>query len=196
MNRNMLVIIGLIALLALAGRVTANSPHAHFAPQRGELSLRGTATGTWMKFIKVYDAALYAPIEARPSQVLSAPIPLVLEIRYRVDVRRDQLVEAAMTALERQHDSQSLARYERETQVLHSAYRDVTQGDRFRLELWPETGVALFFNDERVASINDAGFAAFYLGIWLGEPPLSDAVRQSLLDWKQPSGAEFALNQP
>src|SRR5690554_3469210 len=108
MHRNLLVAVGMIAMLALAGGVTANTPHPHFDTQRGELTLRGTAIGTWMRFIKVYDAALYAPADASPRQVLNVPLPLTLEIRYRVAVSKAQLIEAAMTALKRQHNDATL----------------------------------------------------------------------------------------
>ncbi len=154
-----------------------------FQATRGELELKSTATATWMVFVDVYDAGLYAEKIATPETILSHDTAISLEIRYRVDVKKSQLIEAAEVALSRQHDVEKQLRFQNDVVALHNQYRNVTEGDRFRIDIQPERGLTLSFNDNQVYQNDDMAFARYYVGLWLAENPLSDKVRNALLQW-------------
>jgi len=157
--------------------------HPNFQSTRGDSELKATATATWMTFIDVYDAALYAQADTTSDQLLTTDLPFTLEIRYKLSVKKSQLIEAAEVALTRQHDEQQLQRSQADVAALHGFYRDVEEGDRFRIGIVPDKGLSLYFNDDLVYQNSDMNFAKYYVGLWLADNPLSDKVRTALLDW-------------
>jgi hypothetical protein len=161
------------------------TPHSHpdFQSTRDDIELKSTATATWLAFIKVYDAALYAQPHAQAEEVLNDNRPFSLEILYKVSLSKSQLIEGADVALGRQHSEQQRDTYQSDVDTLHTFYQDVTEGDRFRLDITPTDGLSLFFNDELVYQNTSIDFARYYVGLWLAENPLSDRVRAGLLDW-------------
>ncbi len=173
-----------VYLSLLATSVLAAGPNTEFQSTRGDLELKSTATAKWMAFITVYDAGLYAPKLAKPKALLQNQTPLSLEIRYRVDVKKDQLIEAAEVALSRQHDAIQRSLFQNDVDALHSFYRDVSAGDQFRIDVNPRQGLVLYFNNSSVYQNDNVDFARYYVGLWLADNPLSDRVRDALLTWK------------
>ena len=157
--------------------------HPDFPPTRGEIELKSTATATWLVFVDVYDIALYASPNAQSNTFLKESSPFSLEIRYKVSLSKAQLIEGADIALSRQHSERQLAQYQTNVDALHTFYRDVVEGDRFRLDISGDNGLSLFFNDELLYQNSNVAFAKYYVGLWLADNPLSDSVRESLLDW-------------
>ena len=161
--------LSLIALLSLLS-----------LPVQATLTEAGSATARYAGLIKIYDATLRVSPQTSREDVLSAMTEKELEIRYRVDIAAKDLIKAASVTLEKQHDSEIRERFREETEQLHAHYRDVSEGDRFALQAKDDT-LSLLFNGENQVIISKPGFAAYYLGIWLGEAPLSDKVRDQLL---------------
>ena len=167
----------------MASREGVDTETVEFPLQRGNLILRSTATATWMKFVDVYVAGLYAPGSSNPQQVLDGSKPLSLEIGYLVALDREKLVKAANIALARQHNEVKLSAHKQYINQLHDKYLGVKEGDRYRIDFRPGNGLKLILNDRQLAHINDDEFALLYLGIWLDEKPLSEPLRTALLDW-------------
>jgi hypothetical protein len=157
--------------------------HPDFQPVRENIELKATATAKWMAFISVYDAGLYADVDAKASEVLQKDMPISLEIRYRVDVKKEQLIEAANVALKRQHKEDTCQKFQAFVDDLHRSYQDVKEGDRFRIDVKPDSGLSLYFNGQLRYQNTDLDFANYYVGLWLAENPLSDNVRTALLNW-------------
>ena len=178
-----LSVFALLAALAFAVNANPAQSVSTFVPVKGELELKSSATATWMRFIDVYEAALYAPAGVTPDDIASEALPLSLELAYLTSVSKDNIIKAADVALQRQHDPARLAQYAAQVTQLHESYRDVGKGDRYRLDLDPAKGVGLYLNDEELVYFADADFGRFYIGIWLDEPPLSQPLRTALLSW-------------
>ena len=149
-----------------------------------DLVLKSSGTATWMRVVRVYDAALFAPSSARVEQVLQKDVPLSLKIEYLISVSADNIIKAADVALARQHSPEVLDRYSTHIQRLHQSYQSAELGDRYRLDYRPGEGITLWFNDQYLVSIDDDEFARLYVGIWLGEQPLSERLRTALLNWR------------
>jgi hypothetical protein len=175
--------IGLYCLMVLNVSWAGPVSHDDFQESRGDMALKSTVTATWLAFIDVYDAALYAGTGAQASSILSDAQPFSLEIRYKVSLSKSQLIEGANVALARQHTQQQRALYQSDVDALHVFYHDVVEGDRFHLEIDPDQGISLFFNDQLRYQNASTGFARYYVGLWLAENPLSAPVRSGLLDW-------------
>jgi hypothetical protein len=157
--------------------------HPDFQPTREDVELKATATAKWLSFISVYDVALYASPNAKTSDLLQTSMPLSLEIHYLVGVKKEQLIEAAEVALKRQHSEQTRQQFQTSVDELHHFYQDVEEGDRFRVDIKPDSGLSLYFNDQLRYQNASLDFANYYIGLWLAENPLSDNVRASLLKW-------------
>jgi len=157
--------------------------HPDFQPTRDGIELKSTATAKWLAFISVYDAGLYAIASAKASEVLQRNMPISLEIRYRVDVKKEQLIEAADVALTRQHSEDVRQQFQAAVDELHHSYQDVKEGDRFRIDVKPGSGLSLYFNDQLRYQNANLDFANYYIGLWLAENPLSETVRTALLNW-------------
>lgn len=181
--RRMTMSLALIALICfpLLGNASIDVRDS-FPAQRDDLPLRGAGTATWMRVVNVYDAALFAPVNAGSRQLLSDDVPVKLELAYHTRVTAAQIIKAAEVVLERQHGPGVLDTYRDQIRQLHASYRDVSRGDRYRLELKPGQGVHLYMNDELLITLEDEAFGRLYLGIWLGEDPLSDNLRTALLE--------------
>ena len=176
-----------MAVLLLFGFLTTSSATAstHF-PERITLENQalqriGLGTARYAGIIRVYDAALYAPATGARADILDTALPKRLEILYHRSIEAKLLVEAALRTLEHQHGSEILVRWQSHLDRLHAAYRDVSAGDRFALEMIPEQGLRLEFNGREVARIYAPAFGRLYFGIWLGEKPLSATLRDALL---------------
>ena len=143
----------------------------------------GQGTARYARFIPVYDAALYIDQDAGLQDSLLDPgIAKRLDIVYRTSVKARDMITAAERTLARQHSDATLARWRAEIDALHAAYRDVSSGDRYALVFQPGAGLWLEFNGKPVIHVAAAGFAQLYLGIWLGEPPLSERLKQALIN--------------
>lgn len=167
--------------MSMANATPVSNPD--FQPIRDSLELKSTATAKWMVFVTVYDAGLYADVDTKPSDILKKDIPITLEIRYLVDVKKDQLIEAANVALKRQHTEKVNQQFQTSVEELHRSYQDVKEGDRFRIDIRPGTGLSLYFNDKLRYQNPSLDFAKYYVGLWLADNPLSDDVRDALLKW-------------
>jgi hypothetical protein len=179
----MRVLILLVTSLFMSLAQATPVSHPDFQPTRDGLELKATATAKWMVFVSVYDAGLYASPDAKPSDVLKKDTPITLEIRYKVGVTKAQLTEAANVALKRQNSETVNKKYQDSVTALHKFYQDVKEGDRFRLDIRPDSGLSLYFNNKLQYQNPSLDFAEYYVGLWLGENPLSDDVRDALLDW-------------
>lgn len=171
----------LLVLLGMAGNTRADT--GVFLPTQAVgdtvLELKGTGDVYYARLIHVYDAALYGPAQTPAPELLASGAPACLELVYRVGLDRDKFVLAAERILARQHADLSPLRPR--IDALHAAYRDVSEGDRYRLCYTPEVGTELALNDTALIRIEGEDFARTYLGIWLGAQPLSDRLRDALL---------------
>ena len=154
-----------------------------FQPSRGEIELKSMATATWLGFIDVYDAALYAAPGVQAGQVLKVNHPFSLELHYKVSLSKSQLIDSADEVLSRQNTKNQQALYQNDIDALHGFYQDVISGDRFRLDIHHDKGLSLFFNDKLLYQNTNISFARYYLGLWLAENSLSESLRTELLNW-------------
>lgn len=183
-----------ITILLTPIPVSAATCEEGFAPVvEGDspLTLRGTGTARYLLF-RVYDAALYTPAQSTPG-IPEANVSACLEICYHRPLEKNVIVTAANKALAQQYSGVELAAMGPRIEELHDAYQSVSAGDRYRLCRTPDR-VTLALNGETKATIEDATIARHYLNIWLGEKPLSDALRDELLASRKPETRESGAN--
>lgn len=186
MNRHARLTTAAALLFAAVQASGADWPPPQLGSPVIDKPLQRVATGKayYLKVIHVYDAALYtADGRARfDAQTLDAG--LCLQLRYLRTIRADQLIEAADTALASLSTPPTPAQ-QAGIATIHAAYRQVDEGDRYTL-CTQGTRTWLRRDDrdgpgETVAQVDQPGFGALYLGIWLGPHALSPKLRDALL---------------
>jgi hypothetical protein len=136
----------------------------------------GQGTARW-GFLKLYEARLFAEPGIIQNQLLQDDTPLRLELCYARSLSVDNFVDGANHALPKDLSAELQQAVDR----LHRAYRPVKEGDCYRLEHQPNQGTQLLLNGESLVTITTPGFKAVYFGIWLGDQPLSERLRDDLL---------------
>ena len=174
-------LLGLAVLLLALPALAANAPLPERWRHAGlELERKASAPVHFARIFHVYDAALYGPAEVPARALAEAPVTACLVIEYRMDVPATRLREAAETVLRRQQAD--LAPLASRIARLHSAYRDVVEGDRFALCHAPDSGTALLLNGETLVTVEGDDFARAYFGIWLGEESIAPPLREAVLE--------------
>jgi hypothetical protein len=133
-----------------------------------------------MKFVTVYDAALYLPGDAAGKDALK-DVPKRLEIRYHVSIKAEKFGESAEPFLKKNVPAEKLAGIRQRIEQLNRLYRDVKEGDRYALDYAPGKGTTLSLNGSPLGTIEGADFADAYFAIWLGAKPINDTMRDELM---------------
>ncbi len=144
------------------------------------LPLYNAALLRYLKFIKVYVAALYLPAGVTADRVLT-DVPKRLVLHYLVSFDRDDFIEGAESVLQRNQTPAELAAIRSRIERLNAAYLAVKPGDRYALTYLPGKGTELALNGTPLVVIEGADFAAAYFGIWLGKESLDDTLKEDLL---------------
>jgi hypothetical protein len=135
----------------------------------------GEGTARW-GFFKLYDAQFFASPQHTLAQALADDTPAQLKLCYARSLTVDNFVDGANHVLPADLPTELQQAVER----LHRAYLPVNQGDCYLLDYQPGIGTRLILNENTLVQIETPGFKALYFGIWLGEQPLSDKLKQAL----------------
>jgi Chalcone isomerase-like len=147
------------------------------------MNLMGKGEVYYLGFIKVYDAWLYATSATTTEEILHPETSRCLKLTYDVSLEVKDFVLGAETILARQHAPEEIAKWQKEIDMLHAAYRDVEKGDSYYLCYdAPQRLTTLTLNDTQLVAIPSREFADVYFGIWLGTvKPLDEKLRDQLL---------------
>lgn len=132
---------------------------------------------TWLWF-DVYEAELYLKDKADLNGILESKKPLALQLCYKQEIKAGQIVEASRKVLPK-----SLPiNLQRSINELHYSFEDVKPGDCYRLEYADSGKTSLILNDKTVFESDNGQLKPVYFGIWLGENPISEDLRDKLLN--------------
>ena len=148
---------------------------------------RGRGDVYYLKFIKVYEAALFTPDIPTSYDVLNPGVSKCLKLVYDVALTSENFIEGANTILRRQHSEDQLNRLVTEIETLHSGYRPVQEGDSYHLcyDAASET-TTLSLNGEDLVAITSKEFSTLYFGIWLSSNnPIDKKLQRTLIGQKK-----------
>ena len=135
----------------------------------------GEGIATWM-FMDIYQAKLYRPEGMSKQSALTDNAPLKLELCYYKSITPDIFVQGANEALPAQLSPALRAEVER----LHASYEAVKPNDCYTLR-YEKSVTELLLNNRSVFQSKLPEFKQVYFGVWLGEKPLSDKLKATLL---------------
>ncbi len=133
------------------------------------------------RIFKVYDAALYTEPQASADNVLNADHSFKLTFSYLRAINKELAIDAANRALKKNLDPEQASAIANRLSNLNDAYLSVEKGDTTTLHYQPGLGTTYSINGAPKATIPGEDFAQLYFRIWLGDQPLSTALRDDLL---------------
>lgn len=168
------------ALVTLALALTVSTVQGYTIEN---MKLHGKGQAYYLKFIKVYDAALYTEHAATEDEILGGAVSKCLLLEYDISLTQKDFIKAANAVLTRQFSSEELESIQLEINQLHDGYVDVENGDHYTLCYdRKQQSTVLAHNGEEVVRIVSKPFAMIYFSIWLGkDTPLDEKLRDNLL---------------
>ena len=134
-------------------------------------------------FVSVYVAALYLPQPQRDAQALlqSPPANRVLMHFVHSKVAKHKMDEAWREGFANNLEASDLVAVTDRLERFVALFGDMLEGDRVLLDYRPAAGTTVIINGESRATIEGADFNAALLGVWLGDEPVSDALKNALV---------------
>lgn len=145
-----------------------------------QLEMKGNGVLRYMRLIKVYAGALYTLPGISPDGVL-ADTPKRLEVEYFLGLNGDDFGPATYKGLAGNLSAEEIERLRTRIDYHNSLYEDVQPGDRYALTYIPGVGTELALNGVPRGVIEGADFAAAIFSLWLGDQPIDERFKRSLL---------------
>ncbi len=150
---------------------------------KASLQPAGNHRFVYRMFFKLYDAAFYtnAMQTKNIDKLLNGENALLLEFNYLLKIKKSVILESSEKILPNNMTPADLVSIQERVDQINAVYRTVGKGDRSALSYTPGEGTILWINGEPMITIEGADFAQLYFRIWLGEKPISKAMRDALL---------------
>ena len=141
--------------------------------EAGVFNLRGKGILKWGLWFEIYAAAYYVD-ESNPKNQK-------LIIKYLVPVKSEQIKSVAENHLIKQNGAEVFAELRSSLERLHAAMVDMDKGDSYAITLRNDQEFTLEHNGVEILRLTEPVLGRIYLNLWLGENPLNDPLRVSLL---------------
>lgn len=138
----------------------------------------GAASFSYL-FWDIYDSTLFYKgnkFDAR--QPWFEQTPIVLEIRYKRDIKAEDLIES--TIEQWQHLNFPTSRYQPYVPWLKAVWPNLKEGDRLALLVYSDFSV-FFYNGKFLAFQGESDFGKVFLDIWLSPNTSEPKLRKKLL---------------
>ena len=173
----------LLAGPAAAAEVAGVRIEDHSRAGTTELQLNGAGLRTKL-FFKVYVIALYAPQKSnRANELIDSGQPRRVVLHMLREVDADSMLAAFKDGLRSNLGDAGVAGFKPQIERLESIMRAIgtsKPGDQVTIDFAAE-GTTIGINGQDKGSIPGAPFCAAMLKIWLGDKPIDDKLKQSLL---------------
>ena len=138
-------------------------------------------------FMDIYIAELYME---KPSAVAAEVIGnkgkkrIVMHFLYS-EVTKDKLIEGWNEGFKENNSAGDLAKLQERINQFNSLFTDVKKNDVIVLDYAAATGTAVIIKGQTKGIIPGSDFNDALLKIWLGEKPVNDGLKESLLSYKK-----------
>lgn len=164
----------MLALLVGAYPLQASAQTTEWEPM-------GEYRYVYRMFFKLYDATLYTSPGATTNQVTQADTNFKLHFEYLRRIEKSIILQSAERILDKNLTSTELDSIKSKVALLNEAYTTVDKGDRSSLRYETGIGTTLSINGQDLLTIEGQEFARLYFSIWLGNDPISQTMKTSLL---------------
>ncbi len=148
--------------------------------ETNEMTLRGI--GILRKyFIKGYLVGLYLPEGVHGADALR-DVPKRLEYYFFRNMEAEDFQSTGMPLMARNVGEVAAEQLRAPLEAFNRLYRNVAKGQRYSITYLPGKGTELALEGKSLGWVEGAEFGAAYFSIWLGPQPVSDEVKEGLLD--------------
>ena len=135
-------------------------------------------------FFKLYDVALFSDSSADidADSLLDGSNRVYLEFDYLRKIDKSMILKSSKSIIPKNMSDAEFASINDRVRMINEAYRTVGKGDRSALSFIPGQGTTLWINEEAVLTVPGEDFARLYFRIWLGPAPISEKMRDALLE--------------
>lgn len=165
--------------------VAAASPPPEVARELPGARLQGSGRLRFLG-LRVYDARLWAPADARLGAGEWVRTPLALELEYARELVGNLIAERSLEEMRRQTEIPA-PRGDAWLAEMKRLIPDVRAGDRLTGIKRPGESARFYANGSLRGEVRDADFARLFFGIWLSEKTSEPALRAALLGAPRPA---------
>jgi hypothetical protein len=134
-------------------------------------------------FMDIYIGALY--LESKTTEVKTilndtGTASVLMHFLYS-EVGKDKLTAGWTEGFEKNLSRTTLQAIEERITMFNNLFQTVHEGDVIRLDYLPDSGTQVRINGELRGTVEGNDFFRALLSIWLGEKPVTKALRKSML---------------
>ena len=175
----------LIGILCMAGNVNGAQIKgipfdADCIVNNKRLTLRGLGLLKYLVVVNAYVGGFYLE-ENTPNSERFADVERRLELHYFHAITSGDFAKATSKIIKKNVSSNQYEKLYPYIQQMNALYLDVKPGDRYAATYIPGKGTELALNGKPLGIVPDSDFSKAYFGIWLGDNPLNEDFRNSLL---------------
>ena len=134
-------------------------------------------------FFKLYVGALYLPQKVSSgSMVVKGDQPMMIQLNIISDlIDSEKMIEAVTEGFEKSTGGNT-SPIQKEIDLMIDTFADeIKTGDVFELMYVPGTGVKVYKNGKVGATVKGMPFKEALFGIWLGDDPVADDLKNGML---------------
>jgi hypothetical protein len=176
------ILISVMSMPLMAKKIGGKEFQDNLVLNKSKLVLNGG--GVISKFfIKVYAVGLY--IEQKSSdwnKILKDEKPMAIKMHFIYDgVAKDKIIQAWKDGFDKYEDALQAKLKARLEKLCALFTEEAKENDVYLFEYDPSVGTKIFINKELKGTIEGKDFKQALFGIWLGEDPRDDGVKEEML---------------
>lgn len=183
----MRIILVLASVLFMSGSLQALEVEGVELPEN--LSLEGqelvlNGAGVRKKFFfNLYVGSLYLEEKTQDAEsVIQSDSPMAIELHIISDkINSDNMTEATLEGFEKATGGNTKPLQGEIDRLIRAFDEEFNEGDSFQLLYLPQKGVKVYKNGELQTSVSGLAFKRALFGIWLGDEPAQQSLKQGML---------------
>lgn len=133
-------------------------------------------------FMDLYVCSLYNQSPLTADEIMAGKTPASIQMNILSSMITSEKLTASMEEGFENSAGDELPQIQDMVNQFTGAFSEpVSEGDQFRIVSLPDTGVSLYKNGKQLVTINNEQFRRILLGIWLGDDPLSDDLKEEMM---------------
>lgn len=151
----------------------------------GDKTLVYNGAGTVTKFFfKIYVIALYVEKKTNDANyLLNKDVPYIIYMHFKHNnISDEKIIDAWNEGFEKATNNKT-SKIKKEIAQFDSYFKGIVtnEGDTYRFEYLPGKGTKVYINNKLKGNVPGFSFKRALLGIWLGNDPRDDDVKEEML---------------
>ncbi len=151
----------------------------------GDKTLVYNGAGTITKFFfKIYVIALYVEKKTSDAKyLLNKDVPYIIYMHFKYNGISDEKIIDAWNEGFEKATGENTAKIKKQIVQFNSYFKglETNENDTYRFEYMPGVGTKVYINNKYKGTVKGFNFKRALLGIWLGDDPRDDDVKEEML---------------